>query len=1269
MSRNRSIRAPGLLASLVGFVVASCGAPESAPTGDVAPGVSKSALDSLFSGESASARAAVNRITAMFVGSLDIPGGATPGAWTRRKVPVLGPSIVDRVDQGAASLRPHVRNTAIRGVRKPADVALPRHAGGFVDVVDRGTGMSLAFRMHGAPNADAETVNGYVVYRGAHEGRPDVVYRVTPEGTEDFVAFWSAPETAEVTYDVDLGVGVAGVRLVGGAFEVLDAAGVPRLRASPPVIVDSAGRGHEAAVAVTGCAVDTNPAAPWTRPPVAPQSRRCTLRVSWDGAPITYPALLDPAWTTTDSMQTSRTDHAAAPLPSGDVLVAGGTTSTGALASAEIYHPATGTWTATMPMSYPRTGLTLTPVTVNGVEMALAAGGSGGPYPSSAELYDPGSGTWSWTTSMTNQRVYHTATKIGNTVMVIGGNGTNPKSVEVYNPANANWFSKDQMTAARAFHTAVWLPTYNKILVAGGSDSTTIHQSAELYDIGSNKWVMANPMIQQRRWHTATLLDSDTVLVTGGGSMGNTLASAELFHVTAGTWTATDSMVASERVNHTTTLLPNGNILVAGGYVPGVAVSSTELFSYNAGVGAFCAAGGMTQGRHHHTATSLQDGKVLVAGGFTATAELYDPNSCASCDDGNACTADVCEPSTKCCSHTITPDVCGNGICAPDESPCSCPQDCVDTDGDGLADVWETQGIDMNCDGVPDLNLPALGANPNHKDIFVQIDYMVYLGGYGVPAHSHMPNISQLSPVLLAYFNAPVSNPDGYPGINLHVQIGNAVLHSNGLKFGPAQPLDGPEIVDFYDIKNLHFDSARSKAFHYVISGHGGDSSQCPAGCIGLARPGAGVMLAGGLGPFNTFTFMHELGHELGLQHGGGDTVNYKPNYLSLMNYLYGTGIPTTNNSLRLDYSRSKLLTLDETCLNESAGVQGSSTDRIKYYRFTENQYTCPSDCGQCACGDGKCMPELCGEDTVSCPQDCKFCAAGTCGDGFCSAACGEPFISGNISPCSADCPDPPHGGQTNPCVCGDGFCEPVCNGQGVELVVANASGPINWNGYGTDDEVCVQVNVNFPEGTKGMDLYGQAAGVYGTLEGHDDWNHLDYAFQCMSGFGQQLAPPPELQNDLNEDELRAARVLLPTLVVPIDVVPGCAANPVVPGGWGTVSVAVLSQAGFDPATLDPAALTFAGASSVGSQLMDLNGDRVAELILEYPMADLLLAPGATEAVLTGTLPSSQAVFGVDLVTVVSSLVDSDRDGVTDPCDLCPGTPPRTPVGSDGCPP
>src|SRR5919109_3559972 len=50
----------------------------------------------------------------------------------------------------------------------------------------------------------------------------------------------------------------------------------------------------------------------------------------------------------------------------------------------------------------------------------------------------------------------------------------------------------------------------------------------------------------------------------------------------------------------------------------------------------------------------------------------------------------------------------------------------VDSDRDGLPNTWETTGIDINRDGIIDYNLRAQGANPMHKDIFVEVDFMQF---------------------------------------------------------------------------------------------------------------------------------------------------------------------------------------------------------------------------------------------------------------------------------------------------------------------------------------------------------------------------------------------------------------------------------------------------------------------------------------------------------------------------------------------------------------
>jgi hypothetical protein len=57
--------------------------------------------------------------------------------------------------------------------------------------------------------------------------------------------------------------------------------------------------------------------------------------------------------------------------------------------------------------------------------------------------------------------------------------------------------------------------------------------------------------------------------------------------------------------------------------------------------------------------------------------------------------------------------------------------------------------------------------------------------------------------------------------------------------------------------------------------------------------------------------------------------VNCKPNYLSIMNYNYQFAWPGANPTRPFDYSRTDSPTLDETALNETAGVGGPGTLRV----------------------------------------------------------------------------------------------------------------------------------------------------------------------------------------------------------------------------------------------------------------------------------------------------------------------------------------------------
>ena len=160
-------------------------------------------------------------------------------------------------------------------------------------------------------------------------------------------------------------------------------------------------------------------------------------------------AALAAVWTNTGSMATARYSHTATLLPNGTVLVAGGTDreckpgpgncviGPSVLAGAELYDPVAGTWSSTGSMIATRFLHTAT-LLPNG--MVLVAGGStgapgGGSGIATAELYDPAAGTWSATAVMATARSFHIATLLQDgKVVVAGGKGTSSvlASAELY---------------------------------------------------------------------------------------------------------------------------------------------------------------------------------------------------------------------------------------------------------------------------------------------------------------------------------------------------------------------------------------------------------------------------------------------------------------------------------------------------------------------------------------------------------------------------------------------------------------------------------------------------------------------------------------------------------------------------------------------------------------------------------------------------------------------------------------------------------------------
>jgi len=144
-------------------------------------------------------------------------------------------------------------------------------------------------------------------------------------------------------------------------------------------------------------------------------------------------------FSTTGQLNVARAWHTATLLADGRVLITGGQSTGGEqLASAELYDPGTGRFTPTGSMEVGREYHTATLLNDGRV---LVAGG-GGDYTNlnflaSAELFDPKTGTFTATGPMADARTYHGASLLPDgRVLVTGGYGAKAPlaSAELFDP-------------------------------------------------------------------------------------------------------------------------------------------------------------------------------------------------------------------------------------------------------------------------------------------------------------------------------------------------------------------------------------------------------------------------------------------------------------------------------------------------------------------------------------------------------------------------------------------------------------------------------------------------------------------------------------------------------------------------------------------------------------------------------------------------------------------------------------------------------------------
>jgi hypothetical protein len=279
--------------------------------------------------------------------------------------------------------------------------------------------------------------------------------------------------------------------------------------------------------------------------------------------------------------------------------------------------------------------------------------GNGGPGQSTAELYDPATATFSATGSMADARCNHTATLLNSgQVLIAGGHSRDgaSQSAELYDPSTGVFTSTGDMTEPGA-DTATLLANGKVLITRSVTDfledhadlydpaTGTFRRTADFVDISTPKQALpARPGVQP----TATLIHDGRVLVAGGSWSdfgGSTLA--EVYDPSTGAFSPTGNITTDIDAWASAKLLPEGTVLIAGrsydipcGNVtigppytntcPGAAVL------YDPGTGTFGPPMD-EQSEEGHAATLLADGTVLISGGWVCcgvtigTAQIYRP--------------------------------------------------------------------------------------------------------------------------------------------------------------------------------------------------------------------------------------------------------------------------------------------------------------------------------------------------------------------------------------------------------------------------------------------------------------------------------------------------------------------------------------------------------------------------------------------------------------------------------------------------------------------
>jgi hypothetical protein len=224
-------------------------------------------------------------------------------------------------------------------------------------------------------------------------------------------------------------------------------------------------------------------------------------------------------WLRGASLRQPRADHAAVALRDGRVLVAGGEDGSFIYRSAELYDPATDTWTLAAPMPRVRTQFLMTRLP-DGTVLALGGLEERGAPSRTSAIYDPRTDTWREGPRLSTDRVLSALATLENgDVLVIGGQKDASNTAERYDWRAKRFVHAGVLIEPRLAAAAATLADGSVAVVGGLPDSPSRvgfapTANAERWDARTNRWTLL-PAISAARALGALVLSGDHAYLVG----------------------------------------------------------------------------------------------------------------------------------------------------------------------------------------------------------------------------------------------------------------------------------------------------------------------------------------------------------------------------------------------------------------------------------------------------------------------------------------------------------------------------------------------------------------------------------------------------------------------------------------------------------------------------------------------------------------------------------------------------------------------------------